>query len=55
MHLAGEAHARNIFGTEIGFLQRFGDGRATGPPPIFGTLLGPSDLRRRERLVLFGG
>jgi hypothetical protein len=55
MHLAGEAYTCNIVGTKVGFLQRFGNGRATGSPPIFGALLGPSDLRRGEGLVLFRG
>jgi hypothetical protein len=54
VHLPGEADARDIFGAETGFGDGFGNGDATGTPPIFGMLLGPSDFWRSEGRVFFG-
>jgi hypothetical protein len=55
VHLAGEADAGDFFGAEIGARDGFTNRDAGGTPPIFGVLLGPANLRRSERLVLFRG
>lgn len=55
MHLAGKTDASDFVCARAGLSQRLRHGDAKGPPPIFRPLLGPADLRRSERLVLFGG
>jgi len=55
VHLAGEADAGDVVGTQVGFSQCLGNRDATGPPPVFGTLFGPSDSRGGKRFVLFRG
>jgi hypothetical protein len=54
MHLPGEADACDVFGAEAGFGDGFWNGDTSGPPPIFGMLLGPPDFGRCEGRVLFG-
>ena|SRR5207248_2342034 len=55
MHLAGEADAGNVFACEICCRKRFAKCGAGGAPPVFGMLLGPANLRRRERLMVCRG
>ena len=55
MHLSGEADASNFFGAEIGACYGLANRDAGGTPPIFGVLLGPADLGRSKRLMLFRG
>jgi hypothetical protein len=55
MHLAGEANASDVFAGEIRAGKRIANRGARGVPPIFGLLLGPADLRSRERLMICRG
>ena len=53
MHLTGQSYARDIVASEVGTGERFANRDATGAPPIFGMLFGPTDLRRSEGGVFF--
>jgi hypothetical protein len=54
VHLPGETYAGDVFGAQTGFGDGFRNRDTTGPPPIFGMLLGPADFGRGEGRVLFG-
>jgi hypothetical protein len=45
VHLAGEADTGDVIAGEICVGERLANGKAGGAPPIFGLLLGPTDLR----------
>src|SRR5712664_1950773 len=53
VHLTGEADAGDFFGAKAGTRDGFANRDAGGTPPVFGVLLGPTDLRRSEGLVFF--
>jgi len=55
VHLPGETDASNFFSTQIRAGDRFANRDTRGTPPVFRLLLGPADLRRSERLMLFRG
>lgn|SRR5580700_10462077 len=55
MHLPREADARDVLRPQAGLRQGAAPGDTTCPPPIFGVLLRPADLRRSERLMFFSG
>jgi len=55
MHLTGEADAGDFLGAQICVRDGLANRNAGGPPPVFGVLLGPADLRRSEGLVFFSG
>ena len=52
VHLAGKTDADNIFGGEIRLSKGLAHGEAGRAPPVFGMLLGPTDVRRSEGLVV---
>jgi hypothetical protein len=54
MHLTGQTHARNLISAQVALRQSPADGDARSAPPVFGSLLGPADLRRGKRFVFFG-
>jgi len=53
--LARETDAGDIFADKVRASERFVHREASGAPPILGLLLGPANLRRGERLVVFRG
>jgi hypothetical protein len=55
MHLAGETDAGDIFARKIRGGQCFTDSDAGCAPPVLRLLLSPANLRRRKRLMIFGG
>jgi hypothetical protein len=55
VHLAGEADASDVFAGETRASKNFANCCARGSPPVFGMLLGPANLRRRERLMFLRG
>jgi hypothetical protein len=54
VHLSGEADAGDVFGAQSSLGDGFRNSDTTGPPPIFGMLLGPTDFGRGKGRVLFG-
>src|SRR5258708_31792065 len=55
VHLTGEADASDVVGSKVGARDGFANRDAGGTPPVFGVLLCPTNLRRSEWLVFFGG
>jgi hypothetical protein len=55
VHLAGEADAGDFFAAKVRCRKRLPNSNAGGTPPVLRVLLGPADLRRRERLMFFRG
>jgi len=53
VHLAGKADAGDIADGQFRARDSFADGDTSGAPPVFGMLLGPTDLRRSEGLMVF--
>jgi hypothetical protein len=55
VHLAGKADGCDIFAAEIRACKCFANGKTGRPPPVLRMLLGPSDLRRGEGLMVRSG
>jgi len=53
--LAGEAHASDVFSSEIRAAEGFADGDASGTPPVLGVLLRPPNVRRCKGSMIFIG
>jgi hypothetical protein len=53
VHLSGEAYTGNVIREQASILDRLRNRQTTGPPPVFGMLLGPSNFGRGERFMLF--
>jgi hypothetical protein len=54
VHLPGEADTGNVLRPKARVCQGLRNRDATGPPPVFRLLFGPSDLRGGKRRVFFG-
>ncbi|HEX8873305.1 MAG TPA: hypothetical protein VF780_01670 [Nitrosospira sp.] len=55
VHLAGKTNASNVVSAQVGIGQRLRNRNSGSAPPVGGILLGPSNMRRGKRGMLFRG